>query len=86
MPSRGRVGPPPAERADYYRWMFFAAGPVEAAMTDKARGITISPEQGRMVGYGSYERAVDLLEQAVARTSISPAAGSALRKSMSARM
>ena len=66
FPEAG-LAPPPAERADYYRWMFFAAGPVEAAVTEKARGITVDPEQGRMVGYGSYDRVVDVLEQAVGR-------------------
>jgi glutathione S-transferase len=66
FPEAG-LAPPPAERADYYRWMFFAAGPVEAAVTEKARGITVDAEQGRMVGYGSYDRVVDVLEQAVGR-------------------
>ena len=66
FPDAG-LAPPPAERADYYRWMFFAAGPVEAAATERARGITVSAEQGRMVGYGSFDRVVDVLEQAVAQ-------------------
>jgi glutathione S-transferase len=35
FPEAG-LAPPPVERADYYRWMFFAAGPVEAAVTEQA--------------------------------------------------
>ncbi|MFV0623991.1 glutathione S-transferase family protein [Sphingomonas sp. ac-8] len=62
FPDAG-LAPPPAERGDYYRWLFFAAGPVEAAVTERARGIEVSPEQGRIVGYGSYDRVVAVLEQ-----------------------
>ena len=35
FPEAG-LAPPNDERADYYRWLFFAAGPVEAAVTNKA--------------------------------------------------
>ncbi len=64
FPDAG-LAPPPADRADYYRWMFFAAGPVEQAITDRAMGFAPTAEQGRMAGYGSYERMVDVLEAAV---------------------
>ena len=37
FPAAG-LAPPPTERADYYRWLFFAAGPVEAAFSNKAAG------------------------------------------------
>src|SRR5829696_3228999 len=35
-----RLAPPSedVQRAPYYRWMFFAAGPVEAAVTNKSQG------------------------------------------------
>ena len=33
---QANLAPPPGERAAYYRWMFFGAGPVEAATTNKA--------------------------------------------------
>lgn len=61
------LGPTPAERADYYRWLFFAAGPLEYAATNHALGM--SPPAGReaAVGYGSYEKAIDTLEYAVTR-------------------
>jgi glutathione S-transferase len=51
--------------ADYYRWLFFAAGPVEAAVTAKALGLLAPPERKRAVGYGTYEETIDALEGAV---------------------
>ena len=65
FPDAG-LAPPTHDRADYYRWMFFAAGPVEAAAVEKARGIVVTPEQSRMVGYGSFDVVIDALEGAVA--------------------
>lgn len=64
FPDAG-LAPPPVERGPYYRWLFFAAGPVEAAVSDKARGNAPTEEQSRMVGYGSYEAVIDTLEKAV---------------------
>ncbi len=64
FPDAG-LAPPPAERGDYYRWMFFAAGPAEAAIMDKHLGVTPTAEQQVMVGYGSYAAAMDALEGAV---------------------
>jgi glutathione S-transferase len=64
FPEAG-LGPTHAERADYYRWLFFAAGPIEQAVTNNYAKFVPSAEQGRMFGYGSYEQAVDVLEQAV---------------------
>jgi len=60
------LAPTADERADYYRWMFFAAGPVEAAVTNRAAGFTITPERERMVGYGTYDTTMTALEMAVA--------------------
>lgn len=51
-------------RGTYYRWMFFAAGPVEAAVSAKALGLLAPPERAATVGYGSYEQTVDTLEAA----------------------
>jgi len=48
--------------------MFFAAGPVEQAVVNKTLSFNVTPEQGRMAGYGSYELAVDVLEKAVSRS------------------
>lgn len=59
------LAPTAEERADYYRWLFFAAGPVEHAVTNNYAKFCPSEEQGRMFGYGSYDQAVDVLEKAV---------------------
>ena len=57
-------------RGTWYRWLFFAAGPVEAAVSAKALGLLPPPERAGMVGYGSFEQTVDTLE--VAAQSASP--------------
>ncbi len=64
FPAAG-LAPTAEERADYYRWMFFAAGPLEQAITNRSLGVTPSEDQQRMVGYGDYDRVVAVLEQAV---------------------
>jgi glutathione S-transferase len=60
------LAPRDEERADYYRWLFFAAGPVEAATGNRALGVVPDVAQQRMIGYGSFERVIDVLEHAVA--------------------
>lgn len=56
--------PRPEEKADYFRWLFFAAGPVEAAVTNKAMGWEPKDERQQMTtGFGSYERVVDTLDK-----------------------
>jgi glutathione S-transferase len=62
FPAR-KLAPPIDRRGDYYRWMFFAAGPLEAALTAKAVGFQSDKKQ--LLGYGSYEDTVDALERAV---------------------
>lgn len=52
-------------RAPYYRWLFFAAGPVEAAVTNKALQVEVKAEQRAFVGYGCFEDAIDNLERAI---------------------
>jgi len=64
FPTAG-LAPPPGSRADYYRWLFFAAGPVEAAITNKALGFAVPEGRDRMMGYGTFDHAIDALERAV---------------------
>ncbi len=64
FPDAG-LAPTADERADYYRWLFYAAGPVEAAITNRSLGVTPTGDQQRMVGYGCYATMVDTLEAAV---------------------
>ncbi|AEG47921.1 Glutathione S-transferase domain protein [Sphingobium chlorophenolicum L-1] len=59
------LAPPTDQRADYYRWLFFAAGPVEAAVTNKALGFTVPENRERTAGYGTFDHMVDTLERAV---------------------
>ncbi|WP_228758477.1 glutathione S-transferase family protein [Pseudomonas pisciculturae] len=59
------LAPVLSERASYYRWMFFAAGPLEQAVTNHRAGFNPAPDQEFFFGYGSYERTVDQLERAV---------------------
>jgi glutathione S-transferase len=60
------LAPKPAERADYYRWMFFGAGPLEQAVTNKALGFAVSADKKMMAGYGDFGDAMNGLEAAVA--------------------
>ena len=64
FPDAG-LSPSPAERADYYRWMFFAAGPIEAAFSNKAAGFVPAADKQRMFGYGNFDLAIDAFETAV---------------------
>ena len=57
--------PGSALRGTYYRWLFFGAGPLEAAATNKALGVAVPPERRGMVGYGSIEEVTRILEAAV---------------------
>jgi glutathione S-transferase len=67
FPDRG-LAPPLGDprRGTYFRWLFFAAGPVEAAVTDKALGVSYPEERKRMVGYGDLADTINALERAVA--------------------
>jgi glutathione S-transferase len=66
FPQAG-LAPPHGDRlrGPYYRWLFFAAGPVEAAVSNKAFGFVVPPEREGTIGYGSFQRVMDTLEQAV---------------------
>jgi glutathione S-transferase len=62
---QAKLAPPPADRADYYRWIFFTSGPVEAAFSNKAAGWEPTPERQRMFGYGNYDLAINTFEKAL---------------------
>ncbi len=62
FPEAGLAPNSDAERADYYRWMFFGAGPLESAVTMNAMNWSPDEEQERMVGFGNYDRVVNVLE------------------------
>lgn len=54
--------PTDAEKADYLRWTFFAAGPLEQSITARAFKHEPSPEQESMAGWGSFDRTMNTLE------------------------
>ncbi len=64
---QANLAPPPADprRAAYYRWLFFCAGPLEAAITNHTFKMTPPPEKKASVGYGSFDETIDTLEKAV---------------------
>ena len=64
FPEAG-LAPPLAERGAYYRWMFFAAGPLEAATINRALKFEVPPERESMIGYGTLEAVLNTLEAAV---------------------
>ena len=65
FPDAG-LAPPSGQRGAYYRWLFFAAGPLEAAVTGRMFGFAVPADQESMVGYGNYATVMDTLEKAVA--------------------
>ncbi len=66
FPTRGLM--PAADDpalADFYRWMFFAAGPIEQAVS--VRSMNLEPEQlnTQSLGFGTYEDTINTLEMAL---------------------
>ncbi len=51
----------PEDRGHFLRWMFFAAGPVEAAVTNRALGVEVPDARKGMVGYGDFDRVMGAL-------------------------
>ena len=56
-----QAGLMPEDRAAFYRWMFFGAGPLEHSVTNKSLGFEIPTERRGMVGYGCHEDVVATL-------------------------
>ncbi len=70
FPQAG-LAPAPGDkrRGAYFRWMFFAAGPVEAAVVNKALGFEAPADKRGMVGYGTFEAVVSALEGVTSKAS-----------------
>lgn len=51
-------------RATYLRWLFFGAGCVEPAITDKTNP-RATPPRASAIGYGSYDDVINALERAI---------------------
>jgi glutathione S-transferase len=56
-------------RGSYYRWLFYGAGPVEAATSNHALGLELpnDPQKRGMIGYGSLAQVVDVLDNLVSQ-------------------
>lgn len=63
-----QAGLMPSDRAAFYRWMFFGAGPLEAAVVNKALNVTVPPERKGMVGYGSFDEVIATLKDHLAQS------------------
>ena len=61
------LAPAPGDplRGPYYRWLFFAAGPLEAAVTNRALGFQVPAGRERMMGYGRYDDVMKTVEAAL---------------------
>jgi len=68
FPDAG-LAPPPGHRlrGPYYRWLFFGAGPVEAAVSNKSFGFEVPADKQGRIGYGSFAQVMDALESAVSK-------------------
>lgn len=62
FPEAG-LGPREDEKADYYRWLFYAAGPFESAISNQAMGWQVPPERERMFGYGNFDKAIAAVDE-----------------------
>lgn len=62
------AGLAPKERSSYYRWLFFGAGPFEAAVIAKALGVEVPEDKRGMVGFGTIATTLDALETQLERT------------------
>ncbi|MEM6463131.1 MAG: glutathione S-transferase family protein [Pseudomonadota bacterium] len=64
FPAAG-LAPPVDARGAYYRWLFFAAGPLEAAIIGRTMGWEVPAERERTVGHGNFANVMNTLESAL---------------------
>ena len=67
FPAAG-LAPPNDARGDYYRWMFFTAGPLESAVTNQSLSVDVPADKQGFVGYGSFKHVLDAVEQKMSAT------------------
>ena len=63
FPQAG-LAPPLSDpaRGPYFRWLFFAAGPIELAAMNKALGFSVPAGKERMAGYGTHTDVMTALD------------------------
>ena len=66
FPAAG-LAPPVSDprRGSYYRWLFFGAGPVEAAVSNKSLGLVVPEGREGRIGYGRLADVLTALERAL---------------------
>jgi glutathione S-transferase len=52
-------------QAAFFRWLFFAAGPLEQAVTAKSQNWSVTPEQEGFLGFGNYNKTISTLANAL---------------------
>ena len=62
FPKAGLV---PEDRAAYFRWLFFGAGPLEAVVINTSLGVQLPDGMRGRVGYRDLKTTLDVLEAAV---------------------
>ncbi|MDJ1158570.1 glutathione S-transferase family protein [Chelatococcus sp. SYSU_G07232] len=69
FPQAG-LAPPSGSRlrGPYYRWLFFGAGPLEAAAVNLSLGFTVPLERERQVGYGNMANVLNAIEGALSQS------------------
>ena len=49
----------------FYRWLYFAAGPLEQAISVQSQGWEVKPEQEMTLGFGNYLKTIETLKTAL---------------------
>jgi len=57
------LAPATADRGEYYRWLFFASGPLESAIVNRALQVEVAQDKQAMVGYGSFDTVMTTLDK-----------------------
>lgn len=60
-----QLAPALDDRADYYRWLLFAAGPLEQAIAAHQFHIPETEMSQKTLGFGTYDLTLDTLEKAL---------------------
>ena len=62
FPQAKLTAPSDQHKAAYFRWLFFAAGPLESAIVNNSLNFSPDAEQQRMAGYGNYDLTVNVVD------------------------
>jgi len=66
FPDKGLIPSQESEQlGNFYRWMFFAAGPLEQAVTAHSMNWDTPEDKQQTLGFGSYQLTLDVLEIAL---------------------